>query len=287
MPMTDVPSRLGAALSDRYRLDGELGQGSMATVYLAEDLRHDRKVAIKVLRAELAKSLGRERFLREIRFAARLDHPNVLPLYDSGEAAGCLYLVMPVMEGETLRTRLDRGEPMPVEEAVSIAIEVAEALDYAHRQVVVHRDIKPENIMLRDGHAIVTDFGIAKALVIATADSAASTRVSGPGGTPAYWSPEQASGEEIDGRSDLFALGCVLFEMLTGEAAFTGPTVQAVIADHAVRVPPNVTEVRSSVPEAVSATVVSLLEKRPRARPATGGLVVEALRALDAPAASP
>jgi len=272
------PDRLTAALSDRYRLERELGQGGMATVYLAEDLKHRRQVALKVLRDDLSESLGRSRFLREIRLAAALNHPHILPLYDSGESDGFLYFVMPVMTGETLRDRLTAEKSLPVEEAVRIAAEVADALDYAHRHDVVHRDIKPENILLHEGHALVADFGIGKALVAASEASATATQIGVTVGTPAYMSPEQAAGGELDGRSDLFALGCVLYEMLTGEVAFTGPTVQAIIARRFVYSPPRVTEVRHAVPESVSRTVAQLLEKSPDARPATGAQVVTALR---------
>src|SRR6478672_5981485 len=218
----DAPAALVEALADRYRVDRQLGAGGMETVYLAHDHKHDREVAIKVLRPDLAETLGRERFLREIQLAAHLNHPNILPLYDSGDANGCMYFVMPVMEGQTLRDRLSSGSPLPVDEAVRIAVEVADALDYAHRNDVVHRDIKPENILLHEGHAVVADFGIGKAVMAATNESSTFTQVGVTLGTPAYMSPEQAAGEEVDGRSDLFALGCVMYEMLTGDVAFTG-----------------------------------------------------------------
>jgi eukaryotic-like serine/threonine-protein kinase len=291
---TSQPDRLATALADRYRIqagaDGRpplLGQGGMAAVYLAQDLKHDRQVAIKVLRDDLAESLGRSRFLREIRLAAALNHPHILPLYDSGEADGFLYFVMPVMTGQTLRDRLAAERALPVEDAVRIAMEVADALDYAHRHDVVHRDIKPENILLHEGHALVADFGIGKALVAATEASATATQIGVTVGTPAYMSPEQAAGGELDGRSDLFALGCVLYEMLTGEVAFTGPTVQAIIARRFVYSPPRVTEIRSSIPEVVSQTVEQLLAKAPGERPATGAQVVMALRTGEFAAAPP
>ena len=284
--MTDVLLRLTDAVADRYGIERELGTGGMATVYLARDVRHDRTVALKVLRPELAESLGRERFLREIRLAARLAHPHILPLYDSGEAGGLLFFVMPVMQGQTLRERLERERQLPVDEAVRIAGEVADALDYAHRQDVVHRDIKPENILLHEGHAVVADFGIGKALTAAAAGSASFTQLGVTVGTPAYMSPEQAAGDAVDGRSDLFSLGCVLYEMLTGEVAFSGPTVQAIIASRFVDEPPRVSDVRPEVPSAVAATVERLLAKPPAARPASGAAVVAALRgALEAPAA--
>ena len=252
-------TNLGAALADRYRIERELGSGGMATVYLAHDLRHDRRVAIKVLRNELAESLGRERFLREIRLAAKLTHPHILPLYDSGEATGFLYFVMPVMEGQTLRDRLRQEGQLSVDAAMRIASEVADALDYAHRNDVVHRDIKPENILLHEQHAMVADFGVGKAILAAAVDSATATQIGVVVGTPAYMSPEQAAGDAIDGRSDLFALGCVLYEMLTGEAPFTGPTMQAVIAKRFHHTPPAVTATRPAVPAGVSRTVERLL----------------------------
>ena len=284
--MTDTLLPLTLALADRYRIDRELGAGGMATVYLARDLRHDRDVAIKVLKPELAESLGRQRFLREIRLAAGLNHPHILPLYDSGEADGFLYFVMPVMQGQTLRDRLRKEGQLPVESAVRIATEVADALDYAHRHDVVHRDIKPENILLHEGHALVADFGIGKAIVAAANESATFTQVGVTVGTPAYMSPEQAAGEELDGRSDLFALGCVLYEMLTGEVAFTGPTVQAIIASRFIHTPPDVTAQRPVTPLAVSQTVAKLLSKAPADRHATGAQVIASLTSAPTPARS-
>ena len=280
-------TNLGAGLADRTRIERELGSGGMATIYLAHDLRHDRRVAIKVLRDELAESLGRERFLREIRLAAKLTHPHILPLYDSGEASGFLYFVMPVMQGQTLRDRLRQEGQLPVDAAMRIATEVAEALDYAHRNDVVHRDIKPENILLHEGHAMVADFGVGKAVVAAAADSTTYTQIGVVVGTPAYMSPEQAAGDAIDGRSDLFALGCVLYEMLTGEAPFTGPTMQAVIAKRFHHTPPAVSATRPGVTAGVSRTIERLLEKDPAARIATGALAVSALHSQQTPAPTP
>ena len=221
--MPDDLSRLTTALADRYRLGAELGAGGMATVYRAHDLRHERAVALKVLRGDLGDAFGRERFLREIRLAASLTHPHILPLYDSGDANGTLWFTMPLMTGETLRDRLAQPERLSIDDVVRLTGEVADALDYAHRHDVVHRDIKPENILLHEGHALVADFGIGKALLAATEQQTMHTQVGVTVGTPAYMSPEQAAGEAVDGRSDLFALGCVLYEMLTGEAAFSGP----------------------------------------------------------------
>ncbi len=205
----------------------------MAVVYLAEDLKHRRQVALKILRPELAAALGPERFLREIEIAAGLHHPHILPLYDSGDADGTLYYVMPFVDGESLRARLEREKQLPIADALRVAREVADALSYAHSRGVVHRDIKPENILLQAGHAVVADFGIARAV-----SAAGEERLTGTGmslGTPAYMSPEQAAGErEIDGRSDLYCLGCVLYEMLAGQPPFTGPTVESVIHQHLV-----------------------------------------------------
>ena len=227
--MSNAADRLTDALADRYRLERELGQGGMATVYLAQDLRHDRRVAVKVLRPELAAVIGAERFLSEIKTTANLQHPHILPLFDSGEADGFLFYVMPFVEGETVRDRMNREKQLPVADAVRIATEVAAALDYAHRHNVIHRDIKPENILLHDGRALVADFGIALA-----ASKAGGTRMTETGmslGTPHYMSPEQAMGErEITARSDVYALGCVLYEMLTGDPPFTGSTAQAIVA---------------------------------------------------------
>ena len=245
--MDDALAQFEAALADRYRVERELGRGGMATVYLAEDRRHSRKVAIKVLRPELGAILGSERFLNEIKVTASLNHPHILPLHDSGEAAGFLYYVMPFVEGESLRQRLARERQIPVDEAVTIAREVADALGYAHSHGVVHRDIKPENILLESGHASVADFGVALAIVAAGAERLTATGL--VVGTPAYLSPEQAAGEgDLDGRSDLYALGCVLYEMLTGEPPITGPSVAAVLARRSTEAPPSARTVRDAVP---------------------------------------
>jgi len=207
---------LRTALADGYTVDRELGHGGMAVVFLAQDLKHHRPVALKVLRPEVAAALGAERFLREVRFVAQLHHPHILPLYDSGEAAGLLYYVMPYVEGETLRDRLKRETQLPLEDALAITREVADALTYAHGHDVVHRDIKPENILLESGHALVADFGVARAITAAGGEQLTDTGIAV--GTPSYMSPEQASGESrLDGRSDTYSLGCVLYEMLTGE----------------------------------------------------------------------
>jgi serine/threonine-protein kinase len=259
-------ARLSASLSGRYRVERELGAGGMATVYLAHDTRHDRRVALKVLRSELAAVIGAERFLHEIKTTANLQHPHILALFDSGEVDGTVFYVMPYVEGESLRDRLNREKQLPVGEAVRIAGEVASALDYAHRHGVVHRDIKPENILLHDGRAVVADFGIA--LAVSRSDSA--TRMTETGmslGTPHYMSPEQAMGErEITARSDVYALGCVLYEMLLGEPPFTGPTAQAIVARVVTESPRPLTGQRRTVPVHVDHAVRRALEKLPADR---------------------
>jgi serine/threonine protein kinase len=263
--MADVPAGLATALADRYRLERELGQGGMATVYLAEDLRHHRKVAIKVLRPELAAVIGAERFLSEIRTTANLQHPHVLPLHDSGEAGGFLFYVMPYVEGESLRDRLSREKQLPIPDAVRLATEIAAALDYAHRHGVIHRDIKPENILLHDGSALVADFGIALA-----ASKAGGTRMTETGmslGTPTYMSPEQAMGErEITARSDVYALGCVTYEMLVGDPPFLGGTAQAIVAKVMTEKPAPPTRMRDTIPAAVEEAVLVALSKLPADR---------------------
>ncbi|MDQ3809078.1 MAG: protein kinase, partial [Chloroflexota bacterium] len=250
----------------------------MATVYLARDLRHDRPVALKVLHPGLAVSLGSERFLREIRIAARLQHPYILPLFDSGDAGGILYYVMPYVEGESLRVRLQRGHRVPVSEALRLARTVAVALDYAHRQHVIHRDIKPENVMLHEGEAMVTDFGIAKA--VSAAGSETLTQIGTVVGTPAYMSPEQAAGEpELDGRTDIYSLGCVLYELLAGEPPFTGGSAQSVLVKRFTDPVPSVRAVRPDVPEAVERLIRRALAKEPAERFANAGQLAEALAA--------
>jgi len=242
--MADLSERLDAALSDRYTIERELGSGGMATVYLAEDLKHHRKVAVKVLRPELAAALGSERFLREIEVTAGLTHPHILPLFDSGEADGFLYYVMPYIAGESLRQRLNRETQLPVDDARAIARQVAAALDFAHRHDVVHRDIKPENVLLHEGEALVADFGIALAVTAAGGGRLTETGLSI--GTPAYMSPEQVTGDRaIDGRSDIYSLACVLYEMLAGEPPYTGPTAQAVLARKLSEAVPRLSVVRA------------------------------------------
>ncbi len=258
--MTESAARLAASLADRYRIERELGAGGMATVYLAEDLKHHRRVAIKVLHAELSAILGPERFLKEIELTANLQHPHILPLFDSGSADGLLYYVMPYVEGETLRGRLDRDRQLPVDDAVRIATEAADALDYAHGRGIVHRDIKPENILLQNGHALVADFGIALAV-----EQAGGKRMTQTGlslGTPQYMSPEQAMGErDIGPRSDIYSLGAVTYEMLAGDPPFTGSTAQAIVAQVITSEPRSLTAQRKSVPAHVNDAVLTALEK--------------------------
>src|SRR5687768_14953152 len=257
--------RLRGAMSDEYTIDRELGRGGMATVYLAQDTKHERLVALKVLHPDLAATLGPDRFLREIKLAARLNHPHILPLHDSGETRGFLYYVMPYVEGESLRERLDRDHQLPIEEAVHHGRAIASALDYAHRQGIVHRDIKPENVMLYEGEAMVMDFGIAKAVSAAGPDTITQTGMMI--GTPAYVSPEQAAGEtNLDGRSDQYSLGCVVYEMLTGHRPFSGPTPQAVMAKRFAEMPRPLRQVRSSVPEPVERAVTKAMAIDPGGR---------------------
>ncbi len=263
--MTSPIARLTAALQATYAIEREAGAGGMATVYLARDLKHGRAVAIKVLRPELAASVGTDRFLREIEMAARLQHPHILPVYDSGAADGFLYYVMPFVEGESLRDRLAREHQLPVDEAVRLTREAASALEYAHAHGVVHRDIKPENIMLFGGHAVVADFGIARAV-----EASGGPQLTGMGiaiGTPAYMSPEQATAsEEVDGRSDQYSLACVLYEMLAGQQAFSGPTAQSVMTKSITGPRPRIRSVRAGVPEGTEAALVRALATDPKGR---------------------
>ena len=274
--MTDALSALSAALADRYRLERELGHGGMATVYLAQDLRHDRAVALKVLKPELAHALGPERFLREIQVTAQLDHPHILPLLDSGDAGGFLYYVMPYVQGETLRTRLTREKQLPLDDALQIAAEVADALNYAHGQGIVHRDIKPENLLLAGRHVRVADFGIARAVTAAGGDSLTATGVAI--GTPAYMSPEQAGGsKDVDGRSDLYSLGCVLYEMLAGHPPFTGGTAHEILARHSMDAVPSLAAARPTVPEGLERAIATALAKVPADRFSTAAQFADAL----------
>jgi serine/threonine-protein kinase len=269
-------SDLASRLADRYVIERELGAGGMATVYLAHDLKHDRDVAIKVLHPDLGAALGAERFLSEIKTTAKLQHPHILPLLDSGEAGGMLYYAMPVVTGESLRARLDRERQLPIADAVRIAREVAGALDYAHRHGVIHRDIKPENILLHDGQALVADFGIA--LAVQTAGGARMTQTGLSLGTPQYMSPEQAMGERtIDARSDIYALGAMTYEMLAGDPPFTGSSVQAIVAKIISEKPTALHTLRDTVPPAVEHAVLTALAKLPADRYATAAEFAAAL----------
>ena len=274
--MTESFDRLSLALAERYRIERELGAGGMATVYLAHDLKHDRKVAVKVLRPELAAVIGAERFLTEIKTTANLQHPHILPLFDSGAADSFLFYVMPFIEGESLRDRLNREKQLPITDAVRIATEVASALDYAHRHGVIHRDVKPENVLLHDGRALVADFGIALA-----ASKAGGSRMTETGmslGTPHYMSPEQALGErEITAGSDVYALGVMTYEMLLGEPPFSGPTAQAIIAKVMTEKPAGLIARRDRVPESVEDAVLTALEKLPADRFASAAEFAAAL----------
>jgi serine/threonine-protein kinase len=270
--MAELLDRLDTALASRYRIERELGQGGMARVFLAHDLKYERAVAVKVLRPELAAEVGPTRFLREIQIAARLHHPHILPLYDSDTVGGLVYYVMPYIEGETLRHRLLRERQLPVEDALQIAREVSDALNYAHKAGVIHRDIKPANILLDSGHALVADFGIARA--IGTGESSTGHII----GTPAYMSPEQIEGvKELDGRSDVYSLGCVLFEMLVGEPPFKGTSVMSVIANRLSNPVPSARAQRDLVPEAIDWAVKKAMATLPADRFQTAAQFAEAL----------
>src|SRR5947208_558074 len=274
--MLEILARLKAALADRYAIDRELGHGGTATVYLAQDLEHGRSFAVKVLRPELAAGLGAERFLRDIEIAARLTHPHILPLHDSGEAGGFLYYVMPFVQGESLRDRLNREPQLPVEEAVRIAREVATALSHAHSQDVVHRDIKPENILVSGGEAVVADFGIARAIVAAGAETLTDTGLAV--GTPGYMSPEQATGAmQLDGRSDVYSRGGALYDMLAGDAQVLGTTAQEILARHSLDPVPPLRTIRPELPQAVELAVRKALAKSPADRWRSPAALSEAL----------
>src|SRR6476646_9198360 len=269
--------RLTKALSGRYRVEGELGAGGMATVYQARDQRHDRSVAIKVLHPEVAASVDAERFLAEIHTTAKLSHPNILPLFDSGSDDGTLYYVMPLVVGESLRARLQREKTLETAEALRITREVADALGYAHANGVIHRDIKPENILLQSGHALVTDFGIARAPGLLTR----SDRLTGAGlsvGTPAYMSPEQASADpHVDGRADQYSLACVLFEMLTGEPPFAGPSVDSILVRRFTRPPPRATSRRADIARHLDGALFKAMARDPNERFTSIERFIEAL----------
>ena len=276
MLVNDLQKRLESGLTGRYTVERPLGEGGMAVVFLARDLRHERAVAVKVLRPDISAEIGAERFLREIKMAASLTHPHILPVFDSGNAGGLLFYVMPNMEGQSLRDRLDREGQLSLDDALRITAEVASALDYSHRQHVIHRDIKPENILLHEGAALVADFGIGKA--VSSGKSITHTGLAV--GTPAYMSPEQASGEQtIDGRSDLYSLGCVLYEMLTGETPFTGPNAQSIIAKRFMSPVPSV-KITRNVPDTLEAAVSRALARSPVDRYRSGADFADALRAI-------
>ena len=276
VPIDSEQQRLTASLADRYAIERELGRGGMATVYLARDLRHDRRVAVKVLHPDLAAALGSERFLAEIRTTANLQHPHILPLHDSGDAGGFLFYVMPYVEGETLRRLLEREHQLPIDDALRLTCEVLSALDYAHRHGVIHRDIKPENVLVHDGRAVVADFGIA--LAVQSASGARMTQTGLSLGTPSYMSPEQAMGEKsIDGRADIYAVGAMLYEMLTGDPPFSGSTVQAIVAKVITERPTPPRTVRDTVPPGVEQAVLKSLAKLAADRFATAAQFSEAL----------
>jgi serine/threonine protein kinase len=273
--LPDLSQRLQDALAGRYTIERELGRGGMATVFLARDLKHQRRVALKVLEPEVARAIGPERFLREIETAARLSHPHILPLFDSGQADGLLFYAMPYVEGESLRERLERDKQLPLEEALRLTREIASALDYAHRQGIVHRDIKPENVLLQEGQALVADFGIARA---AAAGGAKLTATGVAVGTPAYMSPEQAAGGAVDARADVYALGCVLYELLAGQAPYLGPTAESVIFQHLNAAVPRITALRPALPAGLDRVIGKALAKSPADR---YGSVAEFLAGLE------
>ena len=274
----DLRDRLQSALGDAYRLDRELGGGGMSRVFSAVETSLGRTVVIKTLPPGLTAGLSAERFRREIRLLALLSHPNIVPILSAGDREGLLYYMMPYIAGETLRHRMQKDSPLPIDEAVVTAIEIAEALDYAHRQGIVHRDIKPENILLVDNHAIISDFGIARAITRAVGEES----LTGTGmivGTPGYMSPEQAAGErDIDGRADIYALGCMLYEMLTGGPPFGGKSAAVIVAHHMTTPAPSVRLSRSTAPPALDAVIQRAMAKAPSDRYGTAAELVRALR---------
>jgi TolB-like protein/tetratricopeptide (TPR) repeat protein len=278
--MSDIQERLTAALAGHYDVEGPLGEGGMALVFLATDVKHDRQVAVKVLRPELAASLGAERFLREITVTAKLQHPHILPLYDSGDADGLLYYVMPFVEGESLADMIEREKQLSIDEAIRITKEVAGALGHAHAYGLIHRDIKPENIMMSGGHAIVADFGIAKA--VSAAGGASMTQTGMAIGTPAYMSPEQAAGDpNLDGRTDIYALGCMLYETLIGQVPFTGPTAVAIIARHTMDQVPPPSIMRQSIMPELEDVIFCAMAKSPADRFRTAQEMIDALTSVE------
>ena len=276
--MTGLVDRIQRVLSAHYVIERELGHGGMAVVFLARDVRHDRPVAIKVFRSDVGDAMGAERFQREIRLLARLQHPHILPLYDSGTTGETSYFVSPFIEGETLRDRLKREHQLPIDEAVRLALEVADALDFAHTHDVIHRDIKPENILQHDGHAVVADFGIARAIRRSAGEWTTSAGMAV--GSPAYMSPEQASGDrQIDGRTDIYSLACVLYEMLTGQPPFSGRSAHLIIVARMTSVARPVKELRAGIPPELDLAVSKALARAPSDRYATAGEFGAALAA--------
>ena len=283
LPPTSDPARLAAHLAGHYVIEKELGHGGMATVYLAQDLRHQRRVALKVLRPDLAATLGPERFLQEVRIAANLQHPHILPVHDSGEAGGFLYYVMPYIEGQSLRERLSKDGELPIAESVRILRDVADALAAAHARGVVHRDIKPENIMLSGRHALVADFGVAKAVSEATGRQSLTTAGVALG-TPTYMAPEQAAADpHLDHRADLYAFGVLAYEVLTGQPPFIGLTPQAVLAAHLTQAPAPVTERRETIPQPLAQLIMQCLAKKPADRPQSAEALLSVLEAASTP----
>jgi serine/threonine-protein kinase len=280
MPTGEIEvAKVRRVLGDRYRIERVVGEGGMATVFLAEDVKHHRKVAVKVMRAELAATVGADRFLREVEIAAQLNHPHILPMHDSGEADGLLYYVMPYVEGESLQARLRREAQLPVQDALRLAREVAEALAYAHRRGIIHRDIKPANILISEGHALVADFGIARAV---GGDGEAITKTGLAVGTPQYMSPEQATGgRDVDGRTDVYALGAVLYEMVAGEPPFTGATAQVIIGRSLTQAPAPLTQTRQGLPVGLEAIVSRALAKSPADRHPSAASLAEALSGIE------
>src|SRR5882762_2537559 len=286
--MLDSLSRLSAALADHYLLERQIGSGGMATVYLARELKHDREVALKVLRPEIAAQLGADRFLNEVKITARLDHPHILTLIDSGASDGFLWYVQPYVRGESLRARLLRDKQLGIDEAVAIARQIAGALEHAHHHGIIHRDIKPENILLHEGEAMVSDFGVAlDSGPAGPARGGVGERLTGTGitvGTPHYMSPEQAAGERtLDARTDVYSLGCVLYELLAGEMPYSGPNAQAILARRLSAPAPSLRTTRD-LPAAVERTVARALARAPADRYATAAEFAEALQSIDAPA---
>jgi len=278
MTTLEMRTRFHAALGDRYHIERTLGEGGLATVYLARDLKHGRDVAIKVLKSEIGGAVGAERFRREMELASTLGHPNILPIFDWGDADGMLFCMMPNVHGRTLRDEMDAAGQLPVEGAVRIAGEIAAALDYAHRHGVLHRDVKPQNVVLEDGRLLVTDFGMGNAL--ATIEGGAIAKASIGIGTPAYMSPEQVAGEAVDARSDVYSLASVLYEMLVGEPPFPGPATHVVISKRFMQTPPSVTVMRDGISRPVACALQSALARSPADRPRTAGAFVASL--LDA-----